>query len=69
MPTTIQVKETTRKMLDDLKKEKGLRSYDEVISGLIMPKTGVPASLFGACNGSRTFVREEGEEHEFQLRD
>lgn len=52
-------------MLDDLKKEKGLRSYDQVIVGLIRPKTGVPESLFGACKGSLGFEREREQEHEF----
>ncbi len=65
MPTTIQVKEETRKMLDALKKEKRLRSYDQVIIGLIRPKTGVPESLFGACKGSHGFEREREREHDF----
>lgn len=51
-------------MLDTLKKEKRLRSYDQVIIGLIRPKTGVPESLFGACKGSRGFEREREREHE-----
>ena len=65
MPTTIQVSEETKKMLDGLKRENGARSYDEVISRLVRPVAGVPRSIFGACRGSRGFRREEEKEHEF----
>jgi len=64
MTTTVQVRDETRKLLDRLKKEMGLMSYDEVIRRLVRAKTGLPQSLFGACRGSRHFVREVEEEHE-----
>lgn len=64
MPTTIQVSDETKKLLDALKKDRHLGSYDEVISGLIRPIAGIPRSIFGACKGSRRFEREEEKEHE-----
>jgi len=62
--TTVQVRDETRRLLDRLKREMGLRSYDEVIRRLVRAKTGLPKSLFGACKGSQPFVREVEEEHE-----
>lgn len=64
MTTTVQVREETRRMLDKLKKEMGLMSYDEVIRRLLRSETGLPQSLYGACKGSHPFVREAEEEHE-----
>ncbi|MDV3278453.1 MAG: hypothetical protein LYZ69_08325 [Nitrososphaerales archaeon] len=64
MPTTIQVSDETKKLLDSLKKERRLRSYDQVISGLVRPLSGIPKSIFGACRGSRRFERESEKEHE-----
>ena len=64
MPTTVQVSEETRKLLDGLKRELGLKSYDEVIKKLVKSKHGMPGSLFGACRGSLPFRREPEAEHE-----
>jgi predicted CopG family antitoxin len=61
--TTVQVREDTRRLLDKLKRQLGLASYDEVIRKLVNSKTGGPESLFGACEGSRSFVREKEDEH------
>jgi len=61
--TTVQVTEETRRLLEKLKKELGLNSYDDVIKKLAKPKAGVPESLFGACKGSAHFVREKEDEH------
>ncbi len=63
MTTTVQVRDETRRLLDRLKKQLGLTSYDEVIRRLFRSKTGLPESLFGACKGSRPFVREREQEH------
>ena len=65
MPTTIQVSEETKKMLDAIKKEERVRSYDEVINRLLRPVAGVPKSIFGACKGSRRFKHEAESEHEY----
>ena len=63
MTTTVQVRDETRKLLDRLKQQMGLRSYDEVIGKLVKARTGTPKSLFGACKGSLLFVREKEDEH------
>lgn len=63
MATTVQVRDETRRLLDKLKKEMGLTSYDEVIRTLVKSRTGLPESLFGACKGSRPFRREPEAEH------
>lgn len=64
MPTTVQVSNETRHLLERLKKEMGLRSYDDVIRKLAKKEAGMPQSLFGACRGSKPFKREvEVEEH------
>lgn len=63
MTTTVQVRDETRKLLDRLKRQMGLRSYDEVIGSLVKARTGTPKSLFGACKGSLRFVRENEDEH------
>ena len=63
MPTTVQVREDTRRLLDRLKREMGVSSYDEVIRRLARRRAGVPDSLFGSCSGSIPFAREIEEEH------
>lgn len=63
--TTVQVGEDTRRLLEKLKKQMGLETYDAVIKRLARSKSGVPESLFGACKGSRRFVREKEQEHVF----
>jgi predicted CopG family antitoxin len=65
MTTTVQVRDETRRLLERLKKEMGLASYDDVIRRLTKSKTGIPDSLYGACRGSRRFVREKEDEHHF----
>lgn len=64
MTTTIQVSDETKKLLDALKAERGARSYDEMIIGLIRPIKGIPDSIFGSCKGSRRFERESEREHD-----
>jgi predicted CopG family antitoxin len=63
MTTTVQVREDTRRILDRLKRQLRLSSYDEVIRKLVKSKAGLPGSLFGACRGSHSFVREKENEH------
>jgi predicted CopG family antitoxin len=63
--TTVQVRDDTRRLLEKLKKEMGLGTYDEVIKKLARSKSGLPESLFGACKGSRRFAREKEQEHAF----
>jgi predicted CopG family antitoxin len=63
MTTTVQVRDETRRLLERLKKQMGAPSYDDVIRRLARSKSGIPDSLFGACKGSRRFVREREDEH------
>ena len=63
MTTTVQVRDETRRLLERLKKQMGLPSYDDVIRKLVRSKAGIPNSLFGACRGSHRFVREKEDEH------
>ena len=63
MATTVQVRDETRRLLEKLKRDMGLGSYDEVIRTLAKSKTGLPKSHFGACKGSRPFVREREADH------
>jgi predicted CopG family antitoxin len=63
MPTTVQVSAETRRLLEKLKKDMGLESYDDVIGRLAKKQTRMPESLFGACRGSKPFRRESEIEH------
>jgi predicted CopG family antitoxin len=63
MTTTVQVREDTRRLLDKLKRQLSLASYDDVIRNLLKSKTGQSESFFGACTGSYPFVREKEDEH------
>ncbi len=65
MTTTVQVRDETRRLLEKLKRQMGVLSYDEVIRRLARSKAGIPDSLFGACKNSRGFVREKEDEHRF----
>jgi predicted CopG family antitoxin len=65
MTTTVQVRDETRRLLERLKKQMNVPSYDDVIRRLAKTKTGIPDSLFGACKGSLRFVREKEDEHNF----
>ncbi len=64
MPTTVQVDDDTHRLLERLRNERRLRSYDEVIRWLMESKAGLPRSLFGAAKGSQPFEREVEDEHE-----
>lgn len=65
MTTTVQVRDETRRLLERLKKQMGVFSYDDVIRRLARSKASIPDSLFGACRGSHRFVREKEDEHRF----
>lgn len=64
MFTTVQVSSETRRLLEKLKKDMGLESYDGVIEKLARKESGIPDSLFGSCKGSKPFKRETEDEHE-----
>jgi predicted CopG family antitoxin len=63
MTTTVQVADETRRLLEKLKKEKKLDSYDQVIRWLVTTRAGHSRSMFGAASGSHRFERENEDEH------
>jgi hypothetical protein len=63
--TTVQISNETRRLLEKLKNEMGVKSYDEVIGKLARKESQVPKSLFGAFKGSKPFRRDPEDEHEF----
>jgi predicted CopG family antitoxin len=63
MSTTVQISNETRRLLEKLKNEMGLKSYDEVIGKLAKKESRIPDSLFGTCKGSKPFRREPELEH------
>jgi len=51
MSTTIQISNTTKQMLEQLKKKENAKSYDEIINNLMKKHTKIPKSMFGALKG------------------
>lgn len=47
MPTTIQIGEVTKRRLELLKEQLGMRSYDDVITKLIPDRIKAPKSMAG----------------------
>ena len=54
MVTTIQVKKRNLKLLEELKRETGARSYDEILGRLLEEKLKVPRSMYGKARGKLT---------------
>jgi predicted CopG family antitoxin len=61
MTTTIAVREETRDMLEDVKKELNAGNFDETIRKLIVKMKKPKTSFFGIAKGKikGEFVREE----------
>ena len=55
MATTVQVSDKTLQILNKLKNETGLKSYDEVIRELIAERMKLPRSMFGSNPKLRAF--------------
>ena len=60
MITTIQVKETTKQLLDKMKFKEKANSYDEIIRNLLQNKLKIP-DLFGATKHKPLRFRKEDE--------
>jgi len=59
---TIALKEETFQILQDLKKEENVQSFDELLTKLII-KQKIPDSMFGSLKRkTKSFTREEREE-------
>ena len=51
MPTTIQISDMTKQVLEKLKEKEHAHSYDQVIQLLVQKHTPSAASLFGSIKG------------------
>ena len=60
----MELKRTTAKMLEDLKKKYGAKSMDETVRRLISKAENIPESMFGAHPELKPFVRQEEPRHE-----
>ncbi len=47
MATTIQISDTTRQLLETLKKSENARSYDDIIQILVKDRAKISMSMFG----------------------
>mgnify|MGYP001577833928 CR=1 FL=1 len=59
MPTTIQVSETTKQLLDMLKEKKQVKTHDMLIQQLLQTETKIPKSMFGAMKGLKKWSKED----------
>jgi hypothetical protein len=65
MTTSVQVSERTLQLLNELKLEEGLESYDQVIRQLISDRMKIPRSMFGSNRRLQRFTaRDHAESHE-----
>ena len=51
MATTIMVSETTKQMLDAVKEEEHMESFDALIRNILQSREPVPRSMFGKGRG------------------
>lgn len=58
MATTIQISDTTKQMLEKLKSNEQMETYDKVIQHLVKKHTHVSKSMFGS-NKKLTWRKEE----------
>ena len=59
MTTTIQVSNTTKQMLDQLKEKKQIKTNDEAIQLLLDERMELPKSMFGAARGIGRWKKED----------
>jgi hypothetical protein len=65
MSTTIEVKKTTARVLEELKKKYGARSMDETVKKLVSKAEQIPDSMFGSHPEMKPFTpRDEAKLHE-----
>jgi hypothetical protein len=65
MSTTVELKKTTAKVLEDLKRKYRARSMDETVMKLIGKAENIPESMFGAHPRMGTFTKKnEAKLHE-----
>jgi len=60
MATTIQVRESTKQMLERIKELDNISTFDDVITNLAEEKLSIPKSFFGKGKGKISrFKRED----------
>jgi hypothetical protein len=59
MATTVQVENTTRQSLEELKRRWGFETYNEVITELVKKVVELPDSMFGSNPKLRPFKETE----------
>ena len=60
MATTIQVQESTKQMLERIKKMEDMQTFDSVITSLAEERLSIPKSFFGKGKGNISkFKRED----------
>ncbi len=65
MSTTVEVKRTTARILEELKHRYRARSIDETVRKLISKAENIPDSMFGAHPDMKPFTRaDEAKAHE-----
>ncbi len=65
MSTTVEVKKSTAKVLEELKKKYRAKSMDETLKRLISKAENVPDSMFGSHPEEKAFSsRDEAKFHE-----
>ena len=65
MSTTVEVKKTTAKLLEELKQKYRAKSIDETLRKLIDKAENIPDSMFGAHPEMKPFTRDdEAQGHE-----
>jgi hypothetical protein len=60
--TTIQISHSTKGDLDRIKREAGVKTYDETIRFLLEERRRLRPSTFGLLAGAGPFVRDEEED-------
>lgn len=65
MSTTIEVKKTTARVLEELKRKYGARSKDETVKKPVSKTERIPDSMFGSHPEMKPFTpRDEAKPHE-----
>ena len=59
MSTTIQVSDTTKQMLEFVRKGELMKTYDALIRELLRKHTSVPQSMFGAAKSMKKWNKQE----------
>ena len=65
MTTTIQISDTTKQVLESLKKKEKNATYDMLIQRLIKKHSNAAKSMFGAIKGIKWKKQDRLELHEY----